>query len=172
MRLIVEGVSAKREAAYQKAFRFLVRHLNIENHDKTVWLTFFKKRPEMREMYRFGSLIGEQFNSEQGATRNEIVDNIIEMKINDYKSSAFSDKRERSVLQPPMQTFVHEMTHVAQMVTGRLVVRQTPFETRVRWNGRWGSLPPYEDQPWEHEAQDLTQMLYPMLCKHFGRSCQ
>lgn len=163
MKLVVEGVSPRREELYQKAFRLLVKKFDIEGKAYTVWLTFFKEKPEQKITYNPQRGVGFVLSSIQGETCNTIIDGIIVMRINEYKSPK-ENYEHRRVTQPPMRTFVHEMTHVAQMVTGRLFTRQTPSGAKARWEGKWlDRLPRYEDQPWEHEADRLTPGLYEML---------
>ena len=57
-----------------------------------------------------------------------------------------------------LQTLAHELSHVAQQVTGRLQCRvwSTDNQTHVRWEGKELGIYlkdiAYEDAPWEHEA--------------------
>lgn len=161
MKLIVEGVSPKREKVYQDAFRKLCEWLKISTKDYTVLLKFYQKRPKIvRDVY------GTFASNEGGCTYSEIVDGVLLVNINDYKTTT-DNRDELNVVQPAMKTFCHEMVHVAQMVHNQLVVDIN--RQKVWWRGKQlPDMPDYKDMPWEHEADDLTPILYQKMKEHFN----
>jgi hypothetical protein len=163
MKLVIKGISEQRKEIYQRAFRWLVDKFKIGHKNIIVDLTFFYEEP--RHVYAIGpnGRPGFGLNSVNGETRNDIIDGVIEMRINDYKVPD-PNSENRHVTHPQMQTFIHEMVHVAQIVTGNLVRAEDRYgNVKVRWRGEWMPLPAYEDMPWEHQANRLSEQLFEPL---------
>lgn len=160
MKLVIDGMSAARAEVYQRAFRWLVEKFKIGHKDATVHLEMFYRSPRHEFGFRNGKA-GMGYSSINGETRNEIVNGVVYMRMNDYKAPPGSITR--NVTHPPMRTFIHEMVHVAQIVTGNLYVDQNRPGDDVRWRGTWMELPAYEDMPWEHQADRLADQLFEPL---------
>lgn len=167
MRLVIVGISRQRQEVYQRAFRWLVEKFKIGHKKETVHLTFYYQPPEHElGINPYTGRPGYALRSENGSTRNEIENGIVEMRINDYKCpDRYSECR--YVTHPQMKTFIHEMVHVAQLVTGNLVRQEDQFgRARARWRGEWlKKIPAYDDMPWEHQANRLADQLFEPLRK-------
>lgn len=155
MRLIAE-TNPERARKFQIAFGVIIHELGIERMPHTVRLKFIHVPPDVREV-GFGLV---QRNKIGGATNNEIIDGCIEVSINDYTSDCpCKDCREENKMYCPLSTFCHEMVHVKQMINKEL--RTPPSGIGAWWHNKYYErLPPYKDQPWEHEANQLQEILY------------
>lgn len=153
MKLEIKNASPEDAQRYQEAFGILTQAMGIANEKAVVNLDFFYS-PEKFGLEAF--LTGFTYEGAYTASEMEIMldgTKILTVKINTAPPPInFSTK---------MASFVHEMQHVTQMVTGRLDT-DPPFNV---WDGkhyRFGEID-YNERPWEVDARQAAERFYPLV---------
>lgn len=155
MKLILHGMKGKTAELMQAAFAYACKKEGISNAPYTVELTYLPAHHRLPGV---------------GCTRNPIklkTHEPIEMRIS-------SESYKFGGVPAVLETFLHEMVHVRQIVTGQLVVGPGYTEFRgVKYeqdavNLQKGGWNP-EQIPWEREAYASTDIEPEAFLKSIGR---
>jgi hypothetical protein len=141
MKLVLKGVSAPETAkTLNRAFRVTTKALGIANFAAEVHC---QVKPGKAEVSNFATPQGyfQRVDAEMGQTLDRLVGNVAKMQLFSFNTPQL------------IETFIHELVHVAQMLRGDL--------KRVRgvsvWKGRQYREPQSYDEykrlPWEVEAE-------------------
>jgi hypothetical protein len=123
--------------------------------EEIIWWSVKRLMPRVRKLDITVNLRGMLFT--EGAfgwcfeadNRDYVID--VHKKVEDFESRA-----------EYIKTFLHEMVHVMQGVTG--LSRQT-WGGKWYWKGKDYSNTPYSKQPWERQAFRMQESLYEELAK-------
>ncbi len=143
------------ERSLQVAFDIVTKELGIDGLKNEVLLKFFSSEPKIMNPIEalFGGGVLE-LKQEMGATHRDMGPNgEVLMKLNEYRDNdpcQCEICRKSKPAPTVLETFCHEMAHVAQIVSGRLVKAKNG---KAQWEGKvLNRVPAYADMPWEHEA--------------------
>lgn len=120
----------------ERTFEVATRHLGIECYHAVVSC-------ELREGHPTYEILGGSIYTKMdaGATSSRVIGNIVQMYVCPVNTPQL------------LETFCHEMTHVAQTLRGDL---RGSSHNRGCWRGQTYPVPAtyeeYESQPWEVEA--------------------
>ena len=144
MKLVLKGVPNPETAqALNRAFRVTTEALDIANYAAEVHT---QVQPGKAEVSNFATPQGffQRVDAEMGQTLDHLVGNVAKMNLFSFNTFQL------------VETFIHELVHVAQMLRGDL--------SRVRgvsvWKGRRYREPQtyeeYKALPWEREADEYA----------------
>lgn len=159
MRLVFENSSPKNERRLRAAFDVATAVLGIQDQPYTV-VVVFSHEPPVYHHIAPGVLA---MRYEGGGVRNTIAPgNVLYMKLNLAEVPAPPPGATRqnlgrgsAVPNDLLETFCHEMVHVAQMVTGRLRREREGCYFNKRLYATPRTHQEYQDLPWEQEADEL-----------------
>ena len=137
MKLVLKGAPNPETArALERTFKIATMELNIANFAAEVHCEI---KPGKAVVTR--NAFFQKADAEMGQTLNHLVGNVAKMVLFSFNTPQL------------VQTFIHELTHVAQMLRGDLKV----VWGVATWKGRRYRDPQtfaeYQNLPWEREAE-------------------
>lgn len=168
MKLLMNEKRPELRAKFGKAFYWLVDALKISDKDFKVQLRIISEKPDASFEFSPEGIPSIRIDQNFGGVNKHIFKgNILKMELNEFRNTCNCKncRDDPTKNKDMLETLVHEMTHVKQMVEGRLIV----IGDYVLWEGKTihkSELPSYKDQPWEHEANATERKIYPALKRY------